>query len=194
MIDHGPEATKYLKAFIGDHYVYSDKPVFRALWENYNSCQFVEDEGTVLDRHHVLCAHTTTQAKYCFTKTKRVAQHDAPLRGVDHLARRRRSGKYRKTSTACTVIDSKLCGDPALCAWFLLVCGASIQQPRVRKKILEKRELFPSIGYSNLCGNIARSLSMVGKLRRYTVSTSRSIYRREKDLSRQRDCQTLPGT
>ncbi|THH00510.1 hypothetical protein EW026_g2028 [Hermanssonia centrifuga] len=45
---HGPEATMHLKAFIGEHYMYSDKPIFNALWDNYNSCQFVEDEGSVL--------------------------------------------------------------------------------------------------------------------------------------------------
>ncbi|KAF8887319.1 hypothetical protein BD779DRAFT_1662529 [Infundibulicybe gibba] len=45
---HGPEATQHLKAFIGDHYVTSDAPAFKALWENYNKCQFVEDEGDVL--------------------------------------------------------------------------------------------------------------------------------------------------
>jgi len=42
---HGPEATEYLKAFIGEHYRRSDKPVFSALWDNYNDCQFVEDEA-----------------------------------------------------------------------------------------------------------------------------------------------------
>ncbi|CDO78053.1 hypothetical protein BN946_scf184616.g2 [Trametes cinnabarina] len=45
---HGPEATKYLRAFIGEHYRHSDKPVFKALWESYNECQFVEDTGDVL--------------------------------------------------------------------------------------------------------------------------------------------------
>ncbi|CDO75394.1 hypothetical protein BN946_scf185012.g11 [Trametes cinnabarina] len=45
---HGAEATKYLRAFIGEHYHYSDKPVFKALWESYNDCQFVEDTGNVL--------------------------------------------------------------------------------------------------------------------------------------------------
>ncbi|KAI0768231.1 linoleoyl phosphatidylcholine delta-12 acetylenase [Trametes elegans] len=45
---HGPEATGYLRAFIGEHYHRSDKPVFRALWDNYNDCQFVEDSGDVL--------------------------------------------------------------------------------------------------------------------------------------------------
>ncbi|KAG6885732.1 hypothetical protein C0993_010559 [Termitomyces sp. T159_Od127] len=43
---HGREATQHLKAFIGDHYVYSDKPAFQALWEVYNKCQFVENTGS----------------------------------------------------------------------------------------------------------------------------------------------------
>ena len=43
--DHGEEATKYLRAFIGEHYAYSEKPIFEALWESYNRCQFVEDDG-----------------------------------------------------------------------------------------------------------------------------------------------------
>lgn len=43
--DHGPEATQYLKAFIGDHYAYSDESVFKALWNSYNKCQFVENDG-----------------------------------------------------------------------------------------------------------------------------------------------------
>ncbi|EAU81574.2 delta 12 fatty acid epoxygenase [Coprinopsis cinerea okayama7 len=46
---HGPQATQHLKAFIGDHYVYSDIPVFKALWDNYNNCQFVENEGEHFD-------------------------------------------------------------------------------------------------------------------------------------------------
>ncbi|KAF8817641.1 hypothetical protein BYT27DRAFT_7074151 [Phlegmacium glaucopus] len=45
---HGPEATQHLKAFIGDHYAYSDQSVFKALWDSYNRCQFVENEGEVL--------------------------------------------------------------------------------------------------------------------------------------------------
>lgn len=45
IIDHGPEATQYLKAFLGEHYIYSDKPVLKALWENYNDCQFVDNKG-----------------------------------------------------------------------------------------------------------------------------------------------------
>ena len=44
-VDHGPEATQHLKAFIGDHYAYSNEYVFKALWDNYNKCQFVENDG-----------------------------------------------------------------------------------------------------------------------------------------------------
>jgi hypothetical protein len=42
---HGEEATGYLAKFLGSHYRTSDKPAFAALWQNYNDCQFVEDEG-----------------------------------------------------------------------------------------------------------------------------------------------------
>ncbi|KZT66451.1 hypothetical protein DAEQUDRAFT_746561 [Daedalea quercina L-15889] len=42
------EATSHLRSFIGDHYRYSDKPVFKALWDTYNNCQFIEDEGDVV--------------------------------------------------------------------------------------------------------------------------------------------------
>jgi len=45
---HTPEATKYLKAFLGEHYVSDDTPAFKALWRSYNSCQFVEDDGWFL--------------------------------------------------------------------------------------------------------------------------------------------------
>ncbi|KAJ3492008.1 hypothetical protein NLI96_g283 [Meripilus lineatus] len=45
---HGPEATEYLKAYIGEQYHFSDKPAFKALWDNYNDCQFVEDKGDIL--------------------------------------------------------------------------------------------------------------------------------------------------
>ncbi|KAJ7247429.1 fatty acid desaturase-domain-containing protein [Mycena haematopus] len=45
---HGKEATQALQSFIGDHYCFSDKPVFQALWDNYNWCQFVDDEGGVV--------------------------------------------------------------------------------------------------------------------------------------------------
>ncbi|KAL1754071.1 hypothetical protein FB107DRAFT_276101 [Schizophyllum commune] len=45
---HGEEATKYLQGFIGEHYAYSEKPIFEALWESYNRYKFVEDEEPVL--------------------------------------------------------------------------------------------------------------------------------------------------
>ncbi|KAK2467517.1 hypothetical protein APHAL10511_000372 [Amanita phalloides] len=45
---HGPEATQYLQAFLGEHYVRSDKPVFKALWDNYNNCQFVDNKGNIV--------------------------------------------------------------------------------------------------------------------------------------------------
>jgi fatty acid desaturase len=42
---NGEEATRYLKEFLGDHYMYSDAPVFEKLWDTYNNCQFVDDDG-----------------------------------------------------------------------------------------------------------------------------------------------------
>ncbi|TFK71170.1 delta 12 fatty acid epoxygenase [Pluteus cervinus] len=62
---HGPEATQHLKAFIGDHYAYSDKPVFKALWDNYNKCQFVENEGELhLD---LFLDHSVSVSISCWT-------------------------------------------------------------------------------------------------------------------------------
>ncbi|KAF7314691.1 Linoleoyl phosphatidylcholine delta-12 acetylenase [Mycena kentingensis (nom. inval.)] len=46
---HARQGTAALKSFLGpQHYNYSDTPAFRALWENYNRCQFVDDEGEVV--------------------------------------------------------------------------------------------------------------------------------------------------
>ncbi|OSX62627.1 hypothetical protein POSPLADRAFT_1140701 [Postia placenta MAD-698-R-SB12] len=45
---HCAEATKYLRAYIGSYYRRSKKPVFRALWDTYNECQFVDDEGDIV--------------------------------------------------------------------------------------------------------------------------------------------------
>ncbi|KAI0036033.1 delta 12 fatty acid epoxygenase [Vararia minispora EC-137] len=42
---NGEEATKHLRAFLGEHYRFSDAPVFKQLWKTYNDCQFVEDQG-----------------------------------------------------------------------------------------------------------------------------------------------------
>lgn len=66
--DHGAEATQYLKKFIGEHYHYSEKPVFKALWDNYNECQFVEDTGEV---PHALSVHAQG--------LRTVAPRDCPL-------------------------------------------------------------------------------------------------------------------
>jgi omega-6 fatty acid desaturase (delta-12 desaturase) len=44
-LNHGKEATEALKAFISEYYTFSDKPVFQALWNSYNECQFVDDES-----------------------------------------------------------------------------------------------------------------------------------------------------
>lgn len=44
-VDNGEEATKYVKAQIGRDYRFSAKPVLRALWDNYNECQYVDDTG-----------------------------------------------------------------------------------------------------------------------------------------------------
>lgn len=45
---HGEEATKYIKAVIGDHYLKRDDYYLPVLWRNFNDCQFVEDEGQIL--------------------------------------------------------------------------------------------------------------------------------------------------
>ncbi|EIN09216.1 hypothetical protein PUNSTDRAFT_67412, partial [Punctularia strigosozonata HHB-11173 SS5] len=45
---NGEEATKYLKDFIGKHYVRPEDSVFRVLWKTYNDCQFVDDEGDIV--------------------------------------------------------------------------------------------------------------------------------------------------
>ncbi|KIP05951.1 hypothetical protein PHLGIDRAFT_107540 [Phlebiopsis gigantea 11061_1 CR5-6] len=46
---HCDEATPYVRKVVGEeHYWYSDKPTFMALWDNYNQCQFVEDNGSVI--------------------------------------------------------------------------------------------------------------------------------------------------
>jgi len=45
---NGEQATKHLKEFLGEHYHFSDKPVFEALWTSYNQCQFVEDTGSIV--------------------------------------------------------------------------------------------------------------------------------------------------
>ncbi|EKM52308.1 uncharacterized protein PHACADRAFT_260620 [Phanerochaete carnosa HHB-10118-sp] len=45
---NGEEATRYLRNAIGEYYQRSEKPAFQALWDNYNFCQFVDNEGDMV--------------------------------------------------------------------------------------------------------------------------------------------------
>ncbi|KAF8512653.1 fatty acid desaturase-domain-containing protein [Hysterangium stoloniferum] len=45
---HAEEATKYLKEVLGEFYIRDDTPAFKALWNIYNSCIFVEDEDDIV--------------------------------------------------------------------------------------------------------------------------------------------------
>ena len=88
-LDHGPEATEHLKAFIGDHYIASEKPVFRALWDSYNQCQFVEDEGTHAPLHMRRGPSYVSAGEILFYRDKAggfVRQPDGSLEGnyVEH--------------------------------------------------------------------------------------------------------------
>ncbi|CAG8654240.1 7552_t:CDS:2, partial [Scutellospora calospora] len=41
---HAEEATIHLKKVLGSYYIFDDTPIFKALWESYNQCRFIEDE------------------------------------------------------------------------------------------------------------------------------------------------------
>lgn len=56
-VDNGEEATKYVKERIGRDYRFSAKPVLRALWDNYNECQYVDDTG----EHAIVSAQLAVQ-------------------------------------------------------------------------------------------------------------------------------------
>lgn len=45
---HTEEATEMLKCALSEDYHSSSEPVFKCLWENFISCQFVEDEDEIL--------------------------------------------------------------------------------------------------------------------------------------------------
>ena len=77
--DHGREATQHLQRLLGEHYHRSSKPVFQALWDNYNNCQFVEDKGqsrlqSMFDRKTdqvfvlkgISCSTRTSRGAVCF--------------------------------------------------------------------------------------------------------------------------------
>ncbi|KAI9270175.1 delta-12 fatty acid desaturase [Helicostylum pulchrum] len=45
---HAEEATIHIKKALGKHYQSDDTPIATALWNNWKSCRFVEDEGDVV--------------------------------------------------------------------------------------------------------------------------------------------------
>ncbi|KAJ3020339.1 Delta(12)-fatty-acid desaturase [Thoreauomyces humboldtii] len=45
---HAVEATRHIKEFLGKYYLYDNTPVFKAVWNSYTQCKFVEDKGDVL--------------------------------------------------------------------------------------------------------------------------------------------------
>jgi hypothetical protein len=74
-----PEATKYLKEFLGDHYVRDDTPAFKALWRNYNLCQFVEDDGqhqTYTPCFFITWRNTSQQVMFFFIATVKDKRSD----------------------------------------------------------------------------------------------------------------------
>jgi omega-6 fatty acid desaturase (delta-12 desaturase) len=45
---HAEEATNHLKKILGSYYVFDDTPIFKALWNSFTKCKFVEDEGDIV--------------------------------------------------------------------------------------------------------------------------------------------------
>lgn len=82
-IDHAPEATKYLKEFLGPYYYYSDKPVFKAYWDNFTQCKFVEDEGEPFVFVDDFNVELLVQAMCCFGEIIR----ERPCTALLHLLR-----------------------------------------------------------------------------------------------------------
>lgn len=42
---HAQEATEAIKELLGDYYLKDDTPIWKALWQSWRTCHFVEDEG-----------------------------------------------------------------------------------------------------------------------------------------------------
>jgi len=42
------EATRYLKKFLGKYYLEDNTPFLKALWESWDTCHYVDDEGTTV--------------------------------------------------------------------------------------------------------------------------------------------------
>lgn len=45
---HAQEATAALRKKLGPYYLRDETPFFTALWNSWNSCRFIEDEGDVV--------------------------------------------------------------------------------------------------------------------------------------------------
>jgi omega-6 fatty acid desaturase (delta-12 desaturase) len=45
---HAEEATRHVKGFLGEYYLYEDGNIWKAAYDCYARCKFVEDEGEVL--------------------------------------------------------------------------------------------------------------------------------------------------
>jgi len=45
---HAQEATESLKKVLGEFYLHDETPIFLALWKNFTSCHYVEDQGDIL--------------------------------------------------------------------------------------------------------------------------------------------------
>eukprot|EP00162_Nutomonas_longa_P004254 comp15016_c0_seq1/m.22283 comp15016_c0_seq1/g.22283 ORF comp15016_c0_seq1/g.22283 comp15016_c0_seq1/m.22283 type:complete len:375 (-) comp15016_c0_seq1:72-1196(-) len=45
---HAQEATEAIKGVLGKYYQYDDKPIFKALWDSLNKCQYVDDEEGIV--------------------------------------------------------------------------------------------------------------------------------------------------
>lgn len=43
--DHLEEATEYARKVLGNDYIACDTPAFRALWQNFLHCRFVDANG-----------------------------------------------------------------------------------------------------------------------------------------------------
>jgi len=45
---HAEEATQYLKKALGKYYKHDGSPIFKSLYQTFQHCRFVEDEGNIL--------------------------------------------------------------------------------------------------------------------------------------------------
>jgi len=45
---HATEATKHIKEALGEYYLRDETPIFRATWNSFVNCRFVEDSGRIV--------------------------------------------------------------------------------------------------------------------------------------------------